>query len=92
MLRMYDFKCKKCGDVMERIVVMGDCPKSLCCGAPTEKMPPVVRVNMGVGPYGYYDENLDAHIGTNRQRRELMRQQGVTEKGGTPKPDGDAWV
>jgi hypothetical protein len=50
------------------------------------------HINMGpVGAYGYFDENLGKYIGTNTQRREEMRRQGVTEKGATPK-EGQAWV
>ena len=93
MLRMYDFKCQKCGKVAERIVKEDEHPKSMCCGADSQRMPPLCRVNMGAaGAFGYYDETLGSYVSTNIQRRELMRQQGVTEKGGTPKPDGEAWV
>jgi len=38
-------------------------------------------INMGAaGAHGYYDENLGTYIGTNKQRREEMKKQGVTEK------------
>ena len=37
-------------------------------------------INMGVGAYGYYDENLGTYINTNKHRREVMEKQGVTEK------------
>ncbi len=47
---------------------------------------------MNGGPYGYYDETLDAHVGTIAERKALEREQGVTPKGDTPKPHGDAWV
>jgi hypothetical protein len=36
-------------------------------------------INMGVGAYGYYDDNLQAYVSTNRQKKELMRKQGVSE-------------
>jgi len=39
-------------------------------------------INMGVGAYGYYDENLQAYCGTNRERRRIMKEQGVSEKYG----------
>ena len=44
------------------------------------------------GAHGYYDDNLETYIHTNKQRREVMRQRGVSDHGATPKPDGDAWV
>lgn len=92
-LRMYDYRCLKCGAVTERIVTEGEIVHSLCCGSVAERLPPVVRCNMGAaGAYGYYDDNLGTYVRTNRHRRELMQQQGVTESGGTPKPNGAAWV
>lgn len=39
------------------------------------------HVNMGAaGAHGYYDENLGTYINTNKQRKEEMKKQGVTEK------------
>lgn len=93
MLRMFDFECTDCGAVSERIVD-GDEPQ-FCgpCGGLMLKKPPLIRVNMGpAGAYGYYDENLGTYVRTNAHRRELCRAQGVTPKGETPKPSGEAWV
>lgn len=92
MFRLYDFKCTECGFTFERIVRDGEMPACPECHMPTYKMFPVININMGVGAYGYYDENLDKPITTNRQRKEEMRKQGVTPKGETPKPTGEAWV
>jgi hypothetical protein len=93
MLRMYDFKCKRCGAIRERFVQEDERVLSDCCGSDTDRLPPIVRVNMGAsGAYGYYDDTLGTYITSNRHRREVMRQQGVSEKGATPKPDGEAWV
>ena len=92
-LRLYDFRCPKCGKIAERLVRDGEKIHSLCCGELSERQFPVVRCNMGAaGAFGYYDDNLGTYIRTNRHRREVMREQGVTEWGGTPKPDGEAWV
>jgi putative FmdB family regulatory protein len=82
MLRLFDFECTKCGWIFEKIVLSDEtetppCPK---CASETKKMPPAFSINMGVGPYGYFDETLGKGISTNRQRREEMRKQGVTEK------------
>jgi len=89
---MYDFKCTKCGYTFERIVRRGEMPACPKCYMPTEQMPSVVNINMGVGAYGYYDETLDKYVSTNKDKREEMRKQGVTQKGETPKPTGEAWV
>ena len=38
-------------------------------------------INMGAaGAYGYYDDNLQTYINTNRQRRDEMKKQGVMER------------
>ena len=90
MLRLNDFKCK-CG-VKE--IMHNDGESVVChdCGMEMEKLPPIFRINMGpAGAYGYYDDNLDCYIHTNRQRREECLRQGVTPKGDTPK-SGEAWV
>jgi len=83
MLRMYDFKCNLCNKVEEHIVTETEVPFCMC-GNRMEKLPPIVRVNMGVGAYGYYDETLGMGITTNKQRREECIRQGVTPKGDTP--------
>ena len=90
----YDYECE-CGfKEMNR----KEHPDTLCCECPKCKgmmrrmLPTKVYINMGpCKAYGYYDENLESYVSTNRQRKELMRQKGVTEKGATPKNEG-AWV
>ena len=80
MLRMFDFKCEGCGAINELIVCESEVP--VCkCGAKMDKLPPIIRVNMGAsGAHGYYDDNLQTYIHTNAQRREEMKKQGVSEK------------
>lgn len=93
MLRMFDFRCSKCGKVSERLVADDEVIHSLCCGAIVDRLMPAPKCNMGAaGAYGYYDKNLETYITSNRHRREVMREKGVCEKGSTPKPDGGAWV
>ena len=90
---IYDMECNHCNEVFEDIIAhvyeVVPCPK---CKRVLERVMSPVNFNMGVGPYGYYDDNLQMHISTNKQKREEMRKQGVTPKGDTPKPDGPAWV
>ena len=79
---IFDWKCK-CGYEGEHIAKVEEelkCPN--CLKAMKRQMPGTHGINMGVGAYGYYDDNLEAYVHTNRQRRELMRQKGVQEKFG----------
>lgn len=93
---LYEYICRQCGHHGERIVAMVDSHKDQPCGFCDGKMKRIISpVNFNMGPcgaYGYYDENLEAYVGTNKQRRQLMEERGVTEYGGTPKPEGQAWV
>jgi putative FmdB family regulatory protein len=88
---IYDYECK-CGEKGEFIVRMNGkkpCPK---CKKPMKRLfHSNFNINMGVGAYGYYDETLQKHISTNKQRREECLKQEVTPMGETPKL-GDAWV
>lgn len=93
MYKLFDFQCTECGYVFEKIIKEGEKPACPKCHMPTKKLMSASNFNMGAaGAYGYYDENLGKYISTNRQRKEEMRKQGVTEKGDTPKPSGQAWV
>ena len=94
MLRLYDYECKKCGFTNEYITDI-DLDETFLCPVDGEvlmQMPPVFRINMGPVPLaGYYDDNLQTFIRTNTHRKQVMEEQGVTEKGATPK-QGQAWV
>ena len=96
MLRLFDFKCTSCGTVAEHIVEAEmEIRKCVDCVEGTmERLPPIFRVNMGpVGsPYGGWNDTLQKYIRTNKQHREECAKQGVTPKGDTPKPNGQAWV
>ena len=92
MYKLFDWECTNCGQVFERMVKDGEKPACPKCYMSTKKLMSASNFNMGVGPYGYYDDQLGEYVSTNRQKRELMRKQGVTPKGETPKPNGDAWV
>lgn len=91
---VYDYKCKYCGqeqkDVWAKVhemVIPCDCGQ-----VADRQLTGRININMGAsGSHGYYDENLDCYIHTNKQRREEMLKQGVSERGATPKL-GCAWV
>jgi putative FmdB family regulatory protein len=90
MLRLFDFRCNKCGNETEKLIrVLDDgCETVMCpkCEGRMDRLPPSFRINMGPVPIvGYYDDNLQTYIRTNTHRREVMERQGVTEKGATPK-------
>lgn len=88
---LFDFECE-CGNKGE-FIVFNDEQKICTCGKEMDRLiSGVFGINMGVGAYGYYDETLETYVHTNRHRRNLMREKGVTEWGGTPKVQGDAWI
>ena len=66
------------------------CPK--CGGFHKRLLHTQFGINVGVGAYGYFDENLDTFIESNHHKRQVMEQQGVTPKGDTPKLRREAWV
>lgn len=94
MIRLFDFECSECETKFEKLYEDGEsvhCP--MCNSTLVDKLPPIINIAMGAaGAHGYYDDTLGTYVRTNAHRKELMREQGVTEKGATPKPTGDAWV
>ena len=89
---VYIYECTKCGTVGEFITKMDEMQKCPHCGAEMIRPPQAPNINIGVPHGGYYDEDLETYITSNKHKREVMRQKGVTPHGDTPKPDGDAWV
>lgn len=88
---IYDYECK-CGHTGEYITSMDANKRCPDCKTEMTRLMSPANFSMGAaGAYGYYDENLQTYIHTNKQRREIMRQQGVSEKGATPK-NSEAWV
>lgn len=84
---IYEFECPNCTNMDEFVKKTGDfvqiCP---VCGLRMDKL--ISRVNINVGPVpimGYYDDNLQMYIRSNTHRKQVMREQGVTEFGATPK-------
>ena len=92
---IYDYKCIRCNyKELDRIEKIDNelipCPK--CNGDMKRMLNTQFSINMGpCGAYGYYDDVLGKYISTNKERKAEMEQQGVTEKGGTPKI-GSAWI
>ena len=79
---IYDYECE-CGwkgEVITSMDVDPPCPE--CDGDMKRLMPGTHGIAMGVGPYGYYDDNLQSYVSTNAEKRRLMQEQGITEKYG----------
>lgn len=77
----YDYECKQCGCIGEYRTHIDEYEKCPKCKIEMKRVIQPVNFNMGAaGAYGYYDENLGTYINTNKQRREEMKKQGVTEK------------
>jgi len=93
---LYDYRCQECGTLQEDVLAkmkeqLRNCEE--CGGVMKRQMHSRFSINMGGVPTGgYYDSTLGAHVETVTQKKRLMQEQGVTEKGGTPKPNGGAWV
>ena len=79
---IYDFECG-CGYDGEHFAGMEEkkrCPK--CESIMKRLISGKKSIDMGVGAYGYYDDNLQAFVGTNKEKRAIMKAQGVSEKYG----------
>ena len=80
---LYDYTCENCGIKEERIAGIEEPVYCQNCGDEMKRLMPFSHgINMGVGAYGYYDDNLQTYIHSNRHRREVMKQQGVSESYG----------
>ena len=92
---LYDYLCPNCGEVKDVFAGIND--KTLmhdkCKCIMKRQLHCQYGINMGpVPPGGYFDETLDQFISTKRQRERVMEEQGVSEKGATPKTNRQAWV
>jgi len=81
---IYDYECQECGITENIIAGFNDKQKICNCG---KIMKRIISGNKGIsmgpaGAFGYFDENLDKYISTNRQHREECKKQGVTPKYG----------
>lgn len=79
---LFDYSCK-CGYSGEHIAKADEqllrCPE--CGDNMVRQFHSRFGICMGaVGAYGYYDDNLQTYIRTNEHRKQVMREQGVTER------------
>lgn len=76
---LYDFKCK-CGYTGEHITKIDEKLKCPDCGLVLRRVLPCTHsINMGAGAYGYFDDNLQTYIHSNRHKKQVMKEQGVSE-------------
>lgn len=89
---IYDYECEECGLVVDVIAGIND--REIVHNTCGKVMRRVLHSKFGihmaehVPTGGYYDPHLGAFIQTAAQKRRLMREQGVTHKGDTPKNEG----
>jgi putative FmdB family regulatory protein len=80
---IYDYKCTKCNAIKEMLAGFNDTTRPCACGGQMSRMISThFGINMGAGAYGYYDENLQTYIHSNTHKKQVMQEQGVTEKYG----------
>lgn len=80
---LYTYACNTCGretDEFRSVAERNACP-TCECGGSMRKIIAGYRVIGDLEPY--YDDNLQAHIRSKQHRKEVMRDQGVSEKFGT---------
>ena len=78
---IYEYRCKSCSEITEAVRSIADrdlpldCEK---CGARTRKII-TTRYSVQSDLAPYYDDNLQTHISSHKQRRKVMKEQGVSE-------------
>ena len=82
---IFDYECPNCGTVEDVYAGIND--KTIvhekCKGVMKRFISGNKGISMGpAGAFGYYDDNLETYIHTNRQHREVMKEKGVSEKYG----------
>lgn len=79
---LYPYECPKCGqaeDIITPVNFMASCKK--CGTVMKRKFHAQFGINRGPVPAaGYFDDNLGCFIRTNTHRKEVMKEQGVSEK------------
>lgn len=87
----YDYSCH-CGHEGEYITGFEEYQKCPECGKLMARVPVRCYFNPKTQYCGYYNETLGKFINSETEQKEEMRRQGVSFRGDTPKPDGQAWV
>lgn len=80
---LYEYECERCDKQKDEFRSIADrnAPITCECGGSMKKIIAGYRVIGDLEPY--YDDNLQAHIRSKQHRKQVMREQGVSEKFGT---------
>lgn len=76
---LYSYQCRACEqitDAYRSVAKRNDCPKCEC-GGDTDKIISAYRAISDLEPY--YDDNLQTQIRSKQHRKQVMREQGVSE-------------
>lgn len=80
---LYTYSCDECGalkDEFRKLEERNDCPECDLCRKAMKKIISGYRVIGDFAPY--WDDNLQTGIKSKQHRKQVMREQGVTEKFG----------
>jgi len=76
VLYEYECSCGKRTEEFRSVAERNNAP--FCCGKPMQKVLGGHRVVPDMEPY--FDENLQSYVKSKQHRKQLMREQGVSEK------------
>jgi len=81
-MREFDFKCPNCQVVSERLIEKdGETQECHICGTFMDRQFPVEAIK-GFQPFeSYYDEALDCDVHGKREKAEILRNEGLIERG-----------
>lgn len=79
---LYEYRCQTCKELTEafRSVAERDNTPKCSCGGETKKIISAYRTHGDLTPY--YDDNLETFIHSKQHRRQVMKEQGVSENYG----------
>lgn len=80
---LYAYQCPACGgtkDEFRKLAQRNDCPE---CDSCCVKMQKLLGGHSVIGDFApYWDDNLQAGIKSKQHRKQVMKEQGVSEKFG----------
>ena len=80
---IYEYRCRDCQkitDAYRSVVNMWEAPDCQCGGKTRKIITRRFSVHSDLTPY--YDEHLETHIESKQHRKQVMAEQGVSEKFG----------
>ena len=77
----YSYECPGCGDVKDEyrsVAKRNDCPMCKTCDREMRKIITPGFVRPDIAPY--YDDNLQTYVESRQHKKQVMREQEVTDK------------